>query len=43
MDPKKFEAGEEHSLKGTMVSVGIVGVVILFTYIVMYGLYMARV
>ena len=36
---------EEHEapLKGTWISVGVVGVVILATYLILYGLYMARV
>ena len=35
---------EEHeaALKGTWISVTVVGVVIVATYIVLYGLYMAR-
>ncbi|MBP1930131.1 hypothetical protein [Ammoniphilus resinae] len=35
----------EHSLvgAGTFISVGVVGAVILLTYIVLYGLYMSRV
>jgi heme/copper-type cytochrome/quinol oxidase subunit 2 len=35
---------EEHEapLKGTWISVTVVGVVIVATYIVLYGLYMAR-
>lgn len=34
---------QEPSKVGTWISVGIVGVVILATYFVIYGLYMARV
>lgn len=34
---------EEESYKGTMFSVGVVGAVILITYLVLYGLYMARI
>jgi|GEM_PF-5103368 len=36
---------KEHSLvgAGTYISVGVVGAVILITYIVLYGLYMSRV
>ncbi|MCR2823503.1 cytochrome C oxidase subunit II [Lederbergia panacisoli] len=32
----------KENLKGTMFSVGIVGAVILLTYLVLYGLYMVR-
>ncbi|MBP2239896.1 hypothetical protein J2Z40_000449 [Cytobacillus eiseniae] len=35
-------ATEEETTKGTMFSLGIVGLVILITYIVLYGLFMAR-
>ncbi|MDQ1004979.1 heme/copper-type cytochrome/quinol oxidase subunit 2 [Neobacillus niacini] len=36
---------EEHEapLKGTWISVTVVGVVIVATYIILYGLYMARI
>lgn len=34
---------DEAPLKGTWISVGVVGVVILATYLLLYGLYMARV
>ncbi|MBS4209421.1 hypothetical protein [Bacillus sp. FJAT-50079] len=34
---------EKETYKGTMFSVGVVGFVILITYLVLYGLYMARV
>jgi hypothetical protein len=33
---------EEETHKGTMFSVGVVGLVILITYVVLYGLFMAR-
>ncbi len=33
----------EETVKGTMFSVGVVGAVILITYLIVYGLYMARV
>lgn len=33
----------EEPLKGTWISVGVVGVVILVTYLTLYGLYMTRV
>ena len=41
----KKESGEvqEAPLKGTWISVGVVGVVILLTYFLLYGLYMSRV
>ncbi|MDR6124832.1 cytochrome c oxidase subunit 2A [Neobacillus drentensis] len=34
---------QEKPLKGTWISVGVVGVVILLTYLVLYGLFMSRV
>lgn len=34
---------EHDTMKGTMFSVGVVGVVIFITYLFIYGLYMARV
>lgn len=37
------EHNQEPSKVGTWISVGIVGLVILATYFVLYGLYMARV
>ncbi|WP_242035099.1 cytochrome C oxidase subunit II [Mesobacillus harenae] len=38
------KAAKEHdSLKGTILSVTVVGAVILVTYLIMYGLYMVRV
>ncbi|MEH7375241.1 cytochrome c oxidase subunit 2A [Neobacillus drentensis] len=40
---KKHGEGHEAPLKGTWISVGLVGVVILATYLILYGLYMARV
>lgn len=41
----KNKAGKEHEgpLKGTWISVGVTGAVILATYLLLYGLYMARV
>jgi hypothetical protein len=33
---------EEHSLIGTCFSVGVVGAVILFNYLILYGLFMSR-
>ncbi|MCH1624108.1 cytochrome c oxidase subunit 2A [Fredinandcohnia quinoae] len=41
---QKEKLSEEHEapLKGTWISVGVVGAVILATYILLYGLYMAR-
>lgn len=41
----KERLGEEHEapLKGTWISVGVVGAVILATYIVLIGFYMVRV
>ncbi|MCM3114235.1 cytochrome c oxidase subunit 2A [Neobacillus sp. MER 74] len=41
----KKKAGEvqEAPLKGTWISVSVVGVVILLTYFLLYGLYMSRV
>ncbi|MFZ7945774.1 MULTISPECIES: cytochrome c oxidase subunit 2A [Bacillaceae] len=38
---KKNEA-HEAPLKGTWISVGVVGVVILLTYLLLYGLFMTR-
>jgi hypothetical protein len=38
---KKHE--QEAPLKGTWISVTVVGLVIVATYIVLYGLYMARI
>ncbi|MBT2729355.1 hypothetical protein J7E63_20905 [Bacillus sp. ISL-75] len=40
---KKHGERQETPLKGTWISVGVVGVVILATYLILYGLYMARV
>jgi len=42
-DNKEKQKQNVESVKGTMFSVGLVGVVILITYVVLYGLYMARV
>lgn len=39
----EHEANERREGIGTFIGVGFVGAVILITYIVMYGLYMARV
>jgi hypothetical protein len=39
----KVEMENETSIKGTMISVGLVGTVILITYFVVFGLYMTRV
>ena len=39
----KVEMKNETSIKGTMISVGLVGSVILLTYLVVFGLYMTRV
>ena len=39
----KHNEQQEEPLKGTWISVGVVGVVILFTYLVLYGLFMSRV
>jgi hypothetical protein len=39
----KGEMENETSIKGTMISVGLVGTVILITYFVVFGLYMTRV
>ncbi|MFT4414699.1 hypothetical protein ACLM5H_12640 [Fredinandcohnia humi] len=38
------KAGEEHDrpMIGTWISVGVVGVVILATYLLLFGLFMAR-
>jgi hypothetical protein len=33
---------EEETQKGTIISVSVVGLVILITYLVLYGLFMAR-
>jgi len=43
MGDKKEDAQSVTSLRGTIFSVTVVGAVILITYIVLYGLYMARV
>jgi hypothetical protein len=40
---KKVDHKEETSLIGTALGVGFVGVVILVSYITLYGLYMVRV
>lgn len=40
---EKLDKQNETSLVGTYISVGIVAAVILLTYAVLYGLYMARV
>jgi hypothetical protein len=39
----KSKNEHEAPLKGTWISVTVVGVVIVATYIVLYGLYMARI
>lgn len=39
---EKFDE-EQVSHKGTWISLGVVGAVILITYLVLYGLYMSRV
>ncbi|RFB09961.1 cytochrome c oxidase subunit 2A [Bacillus sp. HNG] len=39
---KKADGGYQGRLVGTWVSVGVVGAVILFTYIVLFGLFMSR-
>ncbi|WP_142303739.1 cytochrome c oxidase subunit 2A [Neobacillus soli] len=41
----KKKPGEAHEapLKGTWISVGVLGVVILATYLLLYGLYMTRI
>jgi hypothetical protein len=39
---KKNEKVQEAPLKGTWISVTVVGVVILATYLLLYGLYMDR-
>jgi hypothetical protein len=40
----KEKTGQEHEspLVGTWISVGVLGVVIFATYILLYGIYMAR-
>ncbi|MFP5110987.1 cytochrome c oxidase subunit 2A [Bacillaceae bacterium C204] len=40
---KKSGEVQEAPLKGTWISVSVVGVVILLTYFLLFGLYMARV
>lgn len=40
---KKLDKENETSLKGTWISVGVVGAVILIVYLLVFGLYMARV
>ncbi|MGM0878144.1 MAG: cytochrome C oxidase subunit II [Bacillota bacterium] len=40
---KKLDEEKKSSLKGTFISVGVVGAVIFITYLVVYGLYMVRV
>lgn len=40
---KKLDMEHKAPLKGTWFSVGVVGAVILVTYIVLFGLYMSRV
>ncbi|GGC78326.1 hypothetical protein GCM10007216_06080 [Thalassobacillus devorans] len=41
---KSEEVAEEHSsIKGTVFSVAVVGGVIFLTYLLVYGLYMARI
>jgi hypothetical protein len=42
-DKKKSGEVQESPLKGTWISVGVVGVVILLTYFILFGLYMDRV
>lgn len=39
----QLNSGKKETFKGTIFSVGVVGAVILITYVVIYGLYMARV
>ncbi|MEH7235156.1 cytochrome c oxidase subunit 2A [Bacillus sp. JJ1562] len=39
---KKTDGEFQGPFVGTWISVGVVGAVILFTYIVLYGLFMAR-
>ena len=39
---EKLDKENESSIKGTLISVGLVGSVILITYLVVFGLYMAR-
>lgn len=39
----KGKKDHEEPLKGTWISVTVVGVVIVATYIVLYGLYMSRI
>jgi hypothetical protein len=45
MTSNKKKSGQEHEapLVGTWISVGVVGLVILATYIVLFGLFMDRV
>ncbi|WP_155966740.1 cytochrome c oxidase subunit 2A [Paenisporosarcina sp. TG-14] len=43
MKSKKLDKENETSLIGTWISVGVVGAVILIVYIIVFGLYMARV
>jgi hypothetical protein len=40
---KSSDEVHEAPLKGTWISVGVVGVVILATYLLLYGLFMTRV
>ncbi len=40
---KKENQKKETSLKGTALGVGIVGLVILISYVTLYGFYLARV
>jgi hypothetical protein len=40
---QKNKKDQEEPLKGTWLSVTVVGAVIVATYIVLYGLYMARI
>lgn len=47
METRKVNQGgkaakEQNSMKGTFFSVGVVGAVIFVTYLLLYGLYMAR-
>ncbi|WP_409271260.1 cytochrome c oxidase subunit 2A [Neobacillus sp. SCS-31] len=39
---KKADKGKETSMMGTFISLGVVGGVILLTYFVLFGLFMAR-
>ena len=39
---EKLSSDNETSIKGTLISLGLLGTVILVTYLVVFGLYMAR-